>query len=160
VPVPWINTTAYDDATAAIIFDTRSPIAKSSKTVSGEWDREWEAKLPIVARLRTGLSTFTTILEIGDEAGLDPFIRTDQDDDSEPIAEFASGLKQDLEAVKNCLRYPAIRNGPMEGTNNKIKIVRRRGDGRAGLELLNALFTLPWYDDDLDPTQAPYPEAA
>jgi len=48
----------------------------------------------------------------------------------------------------------------MEGTNNKIKIVRRRGDGRAGLELLNALFTLPWYDDDLDPTPEPYSEAA
>ena len=160
VPAPWINTTADDDATAAIIFDTRTPIAKPSKIVSTEWYTELEAKLPIVARLRTCLSTFTTILDTGDEAGLDQFIRTDQDDDSEPIAEFASGLKQDIEAVKNCLRYPAISNGPMEGTNNKIKMVRRRGYGRAGLELLNALFALPWYSYDLDPTQQPYPEAA
>jgi transposase len=104
-----------------------------------------EATLPIAARLRTCLSTFTTILDTGDEAGLDPFIPTYQDDASEPIAEFASGLKQDIEAVKNCLRYPAISHGPMEGTHNKIKMVRRRGDGRAGLELFNARFTLPWY---------------
>ncbi|MCL5063869.1 MAG: transposase [Firmicutes bacterium] len=62
--------------------------------------------------------------------------------------------------MKNCLRYPTIGNGPMEGTNNQIKMVRRRGYGRAGLELLNAFFTLPWSDDDLDPTQEPYPEAA
>jgi len=146
--------------TAAIIIDTRAPIAKPSTIVSAEWDREWEAKLPIVARLRTGLSTFTTLLATGGEAGRDPFIRTDQNDDSKPIAEFASGLKPDIEAVKNCLRYPAIRNGPMEGSNNKIKMVRRRGYGRAGLELFNALFSLPWYAYDLDPTQEPYPEAA
>ena len=60
-------------------------------TMSAAWDREWEAKLPIVARLRTCLSTFTTILDAGDEAGRDPFIRTYQDDDSEPSAEFAPG---------------------------------------------------------------------
>ena len=38
----------------------------------------------------------------------------------------------------------------MEGTNNKIKMVRKRGFGRAGLELLNALLVLPWYYKDLD----------
>ena len=69
-------------------------------------------------------------------------------------------LIQEIAAVKNCLRYPAISNGPMEGTHNKIKMVCRRGYGRAGLELLNALFALPWYSYDLDPTQQPYPEAA
>jgi len=60
------------------------------------------------------------------------------------------GLNKDFEAVKNCLLYPHISNGPMEGTNNKIKMVRKRGFGRAGLELLNALLVLPWYYKDLD----------
>ena len=160
VPAPWINTTAYDDATAAIIFDTRSKESKPSKALSPETYAHLEAMLPSVARFRACLSTFTTILDTGDEAGLDQFIQTYQDDASEPIAVFASGLQQDLEAVNNCLRYPAISNGPMVGTNNKIKMVRRRGYGRAGLELLNALFALPWYYYDLDPTQAPHPEAA
>ena len=160
MPAPWINTTAYDDAIAAIIFDTRSKVSKPRKALSPERYTHLEALLPSVARLRACLSTFTTILDTGDEAGLDQFIQTYQDDASEPIAVFASGLQQDLEAVKNCLRYPAISNGPMEGTNNKIKMVRRRGYGRAGLELLNALFALPWYYYDLDPTQTPHPEAA
>jgi len=38
----------------------------------------------------------------------------------------------------------------MEGTNHKIKMVRRRSFGRAGIELLNALAVLPWYYKDLD----------
>ena len=76
------------------------------------------------------------------------------------MAGFASGLQKDIEAVKNCLRYPAISNGPMEGTNHKIKGVRRRAYGRAGIELLNALLVLPWYYHDLDPNREPHPDAA
>ncbi len=78
------------------------------------------------------------------------FIEQYQDDENEEIALFISGLKKDLTAVKNCLLYPQISNGPMEGTNNKIKMVRKRGYGRAGPELLNALMVLPWYFKDLD----------
>ncbi len=65
VPAPWVNTTAYDDATAAIIFDTRSTVSKPSKILSAEWYAQLEAMLPSVARLRTCLSTFTTILDTG-----------------------------------------------------------------------------------------------
>jgi hypothetical protein len=53
-------------------------------------------------------------------------------------------------AVKNSLIYPEISNGPMEGTNNKIKMLRRRGYGRAGIELINALAVLPWHYRDID----------
>ena len=38
----------------------------------------------------------------------------------------------------------------MEGTNNKIKMIRKRSYGRAGIELLNALVVLPWYYRDLE----------
>jgi len=38
----------------------------------------------------------------------------------------------------------------MEGTNNKIKMLRRRGYGRAGIELINALAVLPWHYRDID----------
>lgn len=78
------------------------------------------------------------------------FIRDYQCDAYEEIALFASGLSKDFEAVKNCLLYPNISNGPIEGTNNKIKMVRKRGFGRAGLELLNAILVLPCYYKDFD----------
>jgi len=112
------------NGTATIIFDTRSDVSKPSKILSAEGYTEREAKLPTVARLRTYLSTFTTILDTGDEAGQDQFIQTYQDDASKPMAVCASGLKQDIEAVKNCLRYPTICNGPMERTHNKTTMVR------------------------------------
>ena len=81
---------------------------------------------------------------------LDAFICNYQNDSIEAISVFASGLKKDYEAIKNSLLYPEISNGPMEGTNNKIKMLRRRGYGRAGLELINALAVLPWYYKDMD----------
>lgn len=85
-----------------------------------------------------------------DVDNLNRFTSHYQCDFNEEIALFASGLRKDFEAVKNCLLYPNISNGPMEGTNNKIKMVRKRGFGRAGLELLNAILVLPWYYKDLD----------
>lgn len=81
---------------------------------------------------------------------LDAFISKYQKDSIEPVSVFASGLKKDYDAVKNCLLYPKISNGPMEGTNNKIKMLRRRSYGRAGLELLNALVVLPWHYKEID----------
>ncbi len=55
-----------------------------------------------------------------------------------PLAQYATGLSKDDEAVKNSLIYPEISQGPLAGTNSRIKMKHRRGGGRAGLELLNA----------------------
>lgn len=95
------------------------------------------------------LVAFYEVMLSADVQKLDAFISTYQKDSIEAISNFASGLKKDYEAVKNGLLYPQISNGPMEGTNNKIKMLRRRGYGRAGLELINALAVLPWYYEDM-----------
>ncbi len=104
----------------------------------------------IIPRLVMILAAFYEVMLSADVNKLDEFIRKYQNDSIETIATFASGLKKDYEAVKNCLHYPDISNGPMEGTNNKIKMMRRRGYGRAGIELINALAVLPWYYKDRD----------
>jgi hypothetical protein len=148
-----IPKTLYSDLVAALVFDTRAREVKPRPGVSPEVYAEVEDTFPVVAGLRQCLARFMTILDTSDETALDDFMETYQQDPAEPIAQFASGLAKDLEAVKNCLRYPAIRNGPMEGTNNKIKMTRRRGYGRTGVELLNALMALPWYYRDLDRAQ-------
>jgi transposase len=88
---------------------------------------------------------FYEVLLSVDVEKLDAFICNYQNDSIEAISVFASGLKKDYDAVKNSLIYPLISNGPMEGTNNKIKMLRRRGYGRAEIELINALAVLPWY---------------
>ncbi len=104
----------------------------------------------VIPRLVMILVAFYELMLTADMDKLDEFIRTYQNDSIEAIATFASGLKKDYDAVKNSLLYPDISNGPMEGTNNKIKMVRRRGYGRAGIELINALAVLPWYFRDRD----------
>ena len=104
----------------------------------------------MIPRLETILVSFYEILLSADVNKLDDFICKYQNDSIETIATFASGLKKDYDAVKNSLLYPEISNGPIEGFNNKIKMIRRRGYGRAGLELTNALAVLPWYYKDRD----------
>lgn len=53
------------------------------------------------------------------------------------IASFASGLEKDLAAVENAVASP-MSNGFVEGTNNKLKMVKRTMYGRCGKKLLEA----------------------
>lgn len=48
---------------------------------------------------------------------------------------FAAGLKKDLDAVRAGLTE-GWSNGPIEGFVDKLKLVKRQGYDRAGLELL------------------------
>ncbi len=48
---------------------------------------------------------------------------------------FISGIKRDLEAVKNSIKY-GLSNGLAEGTVNKIKVIKRIMYGRCSFEML------------------------
>ena len=149
VPKERVNKSNYADSVAEIIFDSKEK-GKPKKKLSEEAFTRIETRFPIIARLSAFLLAFYDILMREDVIKLDCFIHEYQNDCIEPISVFTSGLKKDYEAVKNCLLYPKISNGPIEGTNGKIKMIRRRGYGRAGIELLNALLVLPWYYKDLE----------
>jgi len=96
------------------------------------------------------LHSFKEIIQAKDINSLDRFIDTYENNSIDGISTFVSGIKKDYSAVKNALIYKYISNGPMEGSNNKIKMIRRRSFGRAGIELLNAFAVLPWYYKDID----------
>ena len=100
---------------------------------------------PFIEHFMTFLLAFHQVLLLRDPALLMRFIGFYKQDKYEELANFAAGLLKDLDAVKNALIYPEISNGPSEGINNKIKMVKRRTYGRAGTELLNALMVLPGY---------------
>jgi len=104
----------------------------------------------VIPRLVSILATFHEVMLSMDVKKLDNYICKYENDPIETISVFASGLKKDYAAVKNSLIYPETSNGPIEGTNHKIKMMRRRGYGRAGIELINALAVLPWYYKDID----------
>ena len=58
------------------------------------------------------------------------------------IAQYASTLRRDLEAVELSMTAPWS-NGPIEGHINRLKAIKRQMYGRAGFELLKAR-VLPW----------------
>ena len=144
------NKTNYAGSIAEIILDTKSKKKKQTKKLSEEAFGRIKNTFNCIPHLLTFLVTFYDIFLSLDVTKLDRFICEYKKDSIEAIATFASGLEKDYDAVKNSLLYPQISNGPMEGTNNKIKMIRRRGYGRAGIELLNALVVLPWYYKDID----------
>ena len=84
------------------------------------------------------LIEFHACLDKNDVALLGAFIDKYKDSEIASVAQFANGLTNDYDAVKNCLLYPHISNGPIEGINSRTKYIHRRGSGRAGIELLNA----------------------
>lgn len=54
-----------------------------------------------------------------------------------PIASFARDLVRDLDAVRAAIVLPRS-TGPVEGTVNKLTLIKRSMYGRAGLDLLRA----------------------
>ncbi|WP_408607114.1 transposase [Hespellia stercorisuis] len=53
------------------------------------------------------------------------------------IASFANGLEKDISAVENAVASP-LSNGFVEGTNSKVKMVKRTMYGRCSQKLLAA----------------------
>jgi transposase len=93
---------------------------------------------PIIYILLMFLTDFHAYMDKNDVMLLDGFISKYKNSEIAAIAQFANGLTKDYDAVKNCLLYPHISNGPIEGINSRTKYIHRRGSGRAGVELLNA----------------------
>ena len=77
---------------------------------------------------------------------LDAFITEYMKSDIDELVQYANGLYKDYDAVRNCLLYPEISNGPTEGCNSRIKMIHRRSGGRASLELLNAYIVMKQSD--------------
>ena len=53
------------------------------------------------------------------------------------LASFAKGLNRDLDAVENAVASP-LSNGFVEGTNSKVKTIKKSMYGRCGKTLLAA----------------------
>ena len=53
------------------------------------------------------------------------------------LSRFAEGLEKDLDAVENSVASP-LSNGFVEGTNSKLKMVKRTMYGRCNKDLLAA----------------------
>ena len=69
---------------------------------------------------------------------LDSFIAKYKESEVASFSQYARGLADDYDAVKNSLIFKEISNGPVEALNNSAKALHRRCRGRASVELLTA----------------------
>jgi len=93
------------------------------------------SKYPKVEEIQRCISDFRKIFEEKSVTLLEKFIERYASGQSAPIKSFASGLRGDLEAIKNAVTSE-LSNGFVEGNNNKIKAIKRMMYGRAKIDLL------------------------
>jgi len=78
---------------------------------------------------------------MGHQSLLYSFLDKYHNSESKQISGFVSGLLKDLEAVENAVSSP-LSNGFVEGTNSKLKMVKRTMYGRCSRQLLAAKLML------------------
>ena len=66
---------------------------------------------------------------------LEQWITAAETDTLTPLAGFARNLRRDIDAIRNGLTMPHS-SGPVEGSINRLKMIKRQMFGRAGLDLL------------------------
>ena len=90
--------------------------------------------MPDLTLARDFLDRFHRLIQQRKDKRLDEWLA-----DAKPglMASFASGIAQDLAAVKAALIEPWS-NGQIEGQNTRLKLVKRQMYGRANLDLLRA----------------------
>jgi hypothetical protein len=95
------------------------------------------ADCPHLDVLASHVTAFAEMMEgLTGAAHLDPWLAAVEAADGQPeLRSFATGIRQDKDAVLNGLTLP-YSSGKVEGTVNKIKTVKRQMYGRAGFPLL------------------------
>ena len=98
---------------------------------------------PVLQVLVQFLKDLYNVFDTRSIDALDTFISKYINSEIYSLAQYANGIQDDYNAVKNSLLYPDISNGPIEAINGRIKMKHRRSVGREGLELLNAYTVIP-----------------
>lgn len=96
----------------------------------------WE-KYNVLPELETCIRQFREIFEKKNMPYLYLFIERYQKSSIKEIASFANGLLNDIYAVENAVASP-LSNGFVEGTNSKVKTIKKAMYGRCGKLLLEA----------------------
>ena len=97
---------------------------------------------PIIETLINCLNQFRNIFEKKSKEVLTEFVTAYKDFTFKPIKQFVDGLQKDIGPVTNAV-IEQYSNGFVEGTNNKLKVIKRLSYGRCKLPLLKAKVVLP-----------------
>jgi len=97
---------------------------------------------PVVQTLINCLYQFRNIFEKKSKEALFEYIMAYKDCEFESIKRFIKSIQKDIEPVTNAV-VEEYSNGFVEGTNNKLKVIKRVGYGRCKLPLLKSKIVLP-----------------
>jgi len=97
---------------------------------------------PVVKVLIKCLFEFRNIFEKKSKEALAEYIAAYKGCEMEPIKKFAESMSKDIDPVTNAV-VEEYSNGFVEGTNNKLKVIKRVAYGRCKLPLLRSKIILP-----------------
>lgn len=98
----------------------------------------------LLGYLRNAAVSFRKVLAGKDDRRLGEWMDKYKHTEYPPLASFWNGLLDDIDAVKNAIRYK-YSNGIVEGKNHRLKNKKREAYGRAGFELLRRKVILSEY---------------
>lgn len=106
-------------------------------------------KYPILHKIYKCIREFRRIFELKSVPLFYLFIEEYKDSEVKEIMSFVSGLSRDADAVENAVAYN-YSNGFVEGTNSKLKMIKRTMYGRCNISLLSAKMMLqnPYITDN------------
>lgn len=109
--------------------------------LNGELSRDhrdylWE-HLPVLREIERCIRDFREIFTLKSMPLLYLYIDRYKTSEIKEIASFAKGLEKDISAVENAVASE-LSNGFVEGTNSKVKMIKRTMYGRCGKQLLSA----------------------
>lgn len=108
---------------------------KDTLTVEEELLLEQLAQRPELSTVISLAQGFIDLVRRRLPEQLDTWLETAISSSIKGFQSFAKGIKEDYDAVKNGLSFD-VSNGPVEGQNNRLKMLKRQMFGRAGLDLL------------------------
>lgn len=109
--------------------------------VSDDIKDELLKRFPLIAELKKCVKEFDKIFSSHYHSFLYSFINKYKDSKHKFLMTFAKGLERDLDAVENAVSF-SFSNGFVEGTNNKLKTIKRTMYGRCNSKLLSAKLIL------------------
>lgn len=133
-PAPVRPTTAQKPLTAR---RTAWLILQHPETLTEE-DKKLLERLTKQPELFEGITIAQAFIDLVRQRlpdGLDAWLKTALNSSVKALRSFAKGLEEDYDAVKAGLTLE-VSNGPVEGQNNRLKMLKRQMFGRAGLDLL------------------------
>ncbi len=94
-------------------------------------------KYSVLCEIEICVRQFREIFDKKNMSMLYIFIDRYQNSLLKELASFAKGLNRDIDAVENAVASP-LNNGFVEGTNSKLKTIKKAMYGRCGIKLLSA----------------------